>query len=159
MLKRPLALILSVVLVSPLCLASVIAVKTSSQSAADSITEPYEYPVAPGTQEWAEMDSLAEKAAACAVDEDTLAAMSTPALVETVLSYPLLANIYAYNTVEEGVASVSQYFGGIQALQDREDAQAYLSDCLETQSPSAENGGDLTRACYLSALYQYLTQA
>ena len=36
--------------------------------------------------------------------------MTTKALVETVVNYPLIINIYAFNTFEDGVHSVSEYF-------------------------------------------------
>lgn len=157
MLKKSLALILSIALTVSLCLVPSMAVDTSSTSSVYSVTEPYVYPVVPGTDEWEALDSLAEKIEACSIDENTLAAMSTPALVETVITYPLLINIYAFNSVEEGIESVSQYFDGIQVLLNRENAAEYISSCLQMQTFSPDSDEDLVRESYLSTLYLFMT--
>lgn len=44
------------------------------------------------------------------VDSEILEKMSTPALVETVVTYPLFVNVNAYQTLESGVEEVSEYF-------------------------------------------------
>lgn len=86
------------------------------------ISTPYEYPVQPGTKQWAAFTTLAEKINACNIPEDTLENMSTDALVETVLSYPLLPCILAFDSYEDGFNSVLNYSSGLKELVHRKDA-------------------------------------
>ena len=54
------------------------------------ITEPYEYPIVPGTDEWRNLNSLYDMVQACAVPQEVLEHMTTHALAETVLNYPFM---------------------------------------------------------------------
>ena len=92
-----------------------------------SITESFTYTIVPGSSEWAALDTLAQKIEACYVPQEVVAKMTTEALVETVLNYPLLINIYAYNTIEIGIEVVSSYFSGLGELLNRDDAYEILS--------------------------------
>lgn len=114
--------------------------------------QPYEYPVVPGMEAWTELNGLDEMIAACAVDENRLEAMTTPALLETVLHYPLLVNIYAYSSVEQGVDSVSSYFAGLPMLLARPDALTCMQAYAQTEVKAVEE------QMYLKTLTQYLTE-
>ena len=119
------------------------------------ITEPYEYPILPGTAEWEALpNNLAAKVNACAVPLDTLEHMTTGALLETVLTYPLLDNIFAFNTIEQGIESVSSYFHGINVLREREDApQAVaLMSQAHTYFTVAQNSEELSDEMILRGL-------
>lgn len=112
-----------------------------SVSAADSapesvytVDEPYEYPILPGTEEWNSLGSFQEMVAACHVDEGLLASMTTPALLETVLHYPLLGSGLLYDTQEQWIESVSSYFKGLGLLLAREDAGECLLKFVEAQA-------------------------
>lgn len=54
------------------------------------------YPIQPGTEEWKKLETLQSKIAACEIPKETLHRMSTESLIEAVLYYPLLSNMYAY---------------------------------------------------------------
>ena len=119
------------------------------------ITEPYEYPVLPGTEEWEALpDNLAAKVNACAVPLDTLEHMTTGALLETVLTYPLLDNIFAFNTVEQGIESVSSYFHGINVLREREDAPQAVALMSQAHAyfTAAQNSEELSDEMLLRGL-------
>lgn len=120
-----------------------------------TIDEPYEYPVLPGTDEWKELTSFQEMIAACHVDEELLASMTTPALLETVLNYPLLVNVYCFNSLEQGMDSVSQYFKGIELLAAREDAADCLQEYRQSQARSQERNPAAIEI-YLDMLTGYL---
>ena len=49
--------------------------------------------------------------------------MTTSALVETVVTYPLFTDVNCFDTLEMGVEWVSQYFGGFEELKERTDAK------------------------------------
>ena len=91
-----------------------------------TIDTPYVYPVLPGTDEWRALKNMQEKIEACHVPEELLQNMTTEALAETVLTYPLLPCMFAFDTIEMGYRSVSGYFLGLSELEKREDAITVL---------------------------------
>ena len=117
---------------------------------AKQINTPYVYPIQPGTEEWAKLDSLDAKIAACKVDPELMNSMTTEALLETVLDYPLLPNIYAFSSAEIGIGSVSGYFEGLQMLHDREDAAECIQKAIDTGTD------DPLRMQYLQTLASYV---
>lgn len=107
-----------------------------------TITTPYEYPVKPGSSEWNAL-SIAERREACDVPEEILKNMTTGALVQTVIAYPLLPDILAYDSFEMGLEHMSSHFGGINELKGRQDAceclQEYLDDHADYASDNNKN--------------------
>ena len=101
------------------------------------IDTPYQYPILPGSEEWAAFTSRQERLAACYVEESILERMTTEALIETIITYPMLIDIYAYPTLGEGIAQISENFAGISILMERDDATSILSNNLQTYSQSA----------------------
>lgn len=116
----------------------------------------YEYPIVPGTPEWNELNSLDEKIAACHVDDNLLASMTTPALLETVLNYPLLINMYAYSYPEMGINSVAQYFNGLNLLFARNDAYDYMIALSQTTTYSEEDPETIVKNNCLISLIHYI---
>ena len=94
----------------------------------DIITEPHVYPVLPGSAEWSTFYEPEQKLAACYVSPDELNRMTTDALVETVINYPLLIDMYAFESIDIGIEEVSTHFAGIEELFSRDDAAQSLSD-------------------------------
>jgi len=93
-----------------------------------SVDTPYTYPVVPGTDAWAALETRADMAEACMIPEELLSEMTTSALLETVLNYPLLADIMAFNSAEQGVERVASGFNGLQELLLRNDLQAAMNN-------------------------------
>ena len=123
----------------------------SCQKSDDSIytiTEPYEYPVVPAMDEWGELKSLRAKADACQIPEDILKNMTTKALVESVINYPLAINICAYADLGaghmEGLKNVSEYFNGLPELYSRPDAIEEL-DKFTSREEFINNANPLER--------------
>ena len=117
---------------------------------AKQIDTPYVYPIQPGTEEWAKLDSLDAKIAACKVEPELMNSMTTEALLEMVLDYPLLPNIYAFSSAEIGIGSVSGNFEGLQMLHDREDAAECIQKAIDTGTD------DPLRMQYLQTLASYV---
>lgn len=105
-----------------------------------TVDQPYEYPVQPQTEEWkaASLEGMDKLIELCHVDEDRMRAMTTPALLETVLNYPLLSNMYFFNSLDEGVKSVSRYFKGVELFLDRADAAECLARYAGTRGQIQE---------------------
>lgn len=101
-------------------------------------TEPYEYPIVPGTDEWRELTSLAEKIEVCHVPQMALDNMTTEALLETVMDYPLLFNMFAYDDLQRGFEAVMNYCNGLQELWTRPDLEEVLEQFI-SEAPYDEN--------------------
>ncbi len=102
-------------------------------------SEPYEYPVRPGMDEWKKYGTLQQMIDASQVPEDIVDNMSTYALAKTVIEYPLVVNTLSYETPKEGIEEVSKYFYGLKAFLQREDAKESL---LRIQDEGTYDGKD-----------------
>lgn len=144
--NKALAILLALTMLAVLCAGCA----SEKDERAKQIDTPYVYPIQPGTEEWAKLDSLDAKIAACKVAPELMNSMTTEALLETVLDYPLLPNIYAFSSAEIGIGSVSGYFEGLQMLHDREDAAECIQKAIDTGTD------DPLRMQYLQTLASYV---
>lgn len=153
MIKRRISLLLCFVLAA-LCTAA-FTTDTASQSAATGMTtEAHVYEIGPGTEEWSSFTSRQQRWEACYVAPEELAQMTTPALVETILTYPLLVDMFCFDDLETGIKAVSADFSGLNELFTREDAVEVL---LQYSVPVSEWTEDMGTQClYADALLNYL---
>ena len=91
----------------------------------DPFTEPviivtWDYPVRPGTPEWAEL-TCAERVAACQIPDDILGKLTTGQLLQLWMDYPFQLNIFAFNFYQDGFDCQSSSFNGLQELLQRND--------------------------------------
>lgn len=87
----------------------------------NDISDAYEYPIVPGTKEWKEIQSHTEMVEVSQIPENLLSKMTTEGLLETVLNCPVLGEIMAFSTYQQGYNSVCKNFNGLQELSNRED--------------------------------------
>lgn len=73
-----------------------------------SIAVGYTFPVKPGTSEWNELIDHTQMVEACQIPEGLLHNMTTDELIETVLNYPLLMEIYTYDTFKKVLMQYQQ---------------------------------------------------
>ena len=90
----------------------------------------WDYPVKPGTPEWANFKSHREMVEACQVPEGVLSSLTTKELVEVCLNYPMFSDIIFYDSYQTGFRVVSHYFNGMQELFRRKDNVQPLLDRL-----------------------------
>lgn len=83
--------------------------------------EVYIFPIQPGSAEWLSFTSKQEKLDVCQIPEKKLSVMTTDALLETVLNYPLIHDYLAFNTLNEALETMSSDFNGLRALLARKD--------------------------------------
>lgn len=100
------------------------------------INTPYNFPVKPGTDEWRSLKNNKEKVAVCQIPSDVIGDLSTSNLLETCLNYPLLLDIYAFNSFQSGFNKCKNDFNGIAELFKREDISEILIAKYKTQHPS-----------------------
>lgn len=122
-------------LLSIICLFVLVMGATDNPEPQYAIDTPYEYPILPGTQEWLDLGDVFARRKACQIPDEILHNMTTDALFQTVLDYPFLHNMYAFNTLEMGYEAIKSQFNGLQELETRPDFLDVLSQyCLESYS-------------------------
>lgn len=86
----------------------------------------YDWPIKPGMPEWKELTTHAQMVDALLIPEKTLSNMSTAALVQTCLNYPLIPDMYAFSSLQQWIENIMSEFNGMRELQKRPDANAEL---------------------------------
>lgn len=104
---------------------------TPAYAANELINEPYEYPVLPGTEEWFEMKTFPEKIEACKIPEAKAEAMSTEALVETILNHPLWPLYFCYEMDTVYDMYRDDLIVALSELETRNDADELLLETYE----------------------------
>lgn len=123
------------------CAASILslwAVAAAKPVSPYTIDTPYEYPYVPGTQEWIDLGSTSARRQASQVPDEVLEHMTTDALLLTVLDYPFLSDMYAFNTMEMGYKAVKKHCNGLREFEAR-------SDCLDALSRYCQASYSLNR--------------
>jgi len=86
----------------------------------------YDYPLRPGTDAWRALETHDEMVRVTQVAEAELATMSDRGLLQTVLAYPLLGDVMAYNSPQQGFDAVEARFNGLRSLLERESMAGVL---------------------------------
>jgi len=110
-------------------------VSLPAYSGETSTSDAYDYPIKSGTDEWKAFTTHEEMLRACQIPEELLHRMSTTALVETVLNYPLSADWWSYDSFEIGIKRVADQFNGLSELLSRKDAGVSLIALYQTIDP------------------------
>lgn len=95
-------------------------------SSAQQISSVYDFPVKPGTEEWKALKTHKEMLAVCQIPENILKQMTTEALVQTCIDFPLFDDMFVYNNRQIGFSKVSLRFNGLKELLSRKDAGKYV---------------------------------
>lgn len=117
---------------------------------------PHIYDTLPGSDEWVAM-TPEERRASCAVSRAEVENMTTTALLTTVLDYPYLIDMLAFNSLQAGIDAVSSSFPGLPEFLARKDARQELEKYMES-SPFGEEDYDL-KWQYAQTLAKYLDGA
>ncbi len=112
------------------------------------IDEPYQFPIVPGSPVWETFTTHQDMLDATQVPDNVLESLSTTALIRTVMDYPLLGDMYLYNTVQQGFDATTRQFHALQALIARDDVgtkalEEYLTFsaiAISTRSDQAVEG-------------------
>lgn len=77
------------------------------------------YLIKPGTEEWMKLGTVENKVEACRIPEETLKQMSNDELIEAVLDYPFLVDIYLFGMEGEPVRTAAKsVYEGCDALRE-----------------------------------------
>lgn len=120
------------------------------------------YQITPDDAEWSDFQTTEEMYKACQIDIEILKGMDTEELVKVVADYSLMVNIYAYDSMEQGMEAVGRHFDGINELLDRNDAINGICSYLEKISDrerAEKIGDDFGLKCdYCMTLIDYTYQ-
>jgi hypothetical protein len=121
------------------------------------LADVYEFPIKPGSEEWAAFESHREMVVATQIPDEVLINMSTEALIGTVLNYPLLGDMFAFNTMQQGFDAVEANFNGLTTLLQRPDAGTKLLTRYQQMDPTiVQNGRTLTETGQLAIEFSYV---
>ncbi|MCC5937638.1 MAG: hypothetical protein JJU34_10170 [Lunatimonas sp.] len=98
---------------------------------------PYDYPIRPGMEEWKSLKTAEGRYGACQIPESILSTLTTRALAKTCLDFPLLFEVNAGNTLQDGFRGVFKLFNGLQELFRRNDAGSsliYIYNSMDTNN-------------------------
>lgn len=95
-----------------------------------TIDTPYDYPLIP-TVGWGNFASRKERVLACQIPDEVLQIMTTQALVQSVVQYPYIIDMWSYSTLREGFESVYSQFSAMDALVNRPDVGSALLNQYE----------------------------
>ena len=86
----------------------------------------WDYPVKPGMETWKLFQSNEEMVHACQIPEEIISSLSTEELTDLCLQYPLLYDVFAFNSLNDGLDKLFSDFNGIRELNKRDDASNIL---------------------------------
>jgi len=120
----------------------------------------YILPIAVGSQEWKDMDSLQDRRAACSIPGDVLKTISTRGLLQTCIDNPYAWEVFAFNLPLEALEQQILEYNGLKELMARKDvglemikAYRHLSAAkLDENWPLAKKGGYSILNMYMELL-------
>ncbi len=99
-----------------------------------NISDPYEYPVTTDSQQWSSFTTTSQMFSACEVPEDIVEKMSTEALLQTVLDYPMLITVLVQNDQAAKYDMLLEYNAAFRELITRQDAEDVIAKQYQTKS-------------------------
>jgi hypothetical protein len=105
----------------------------------------WDYPVKPGTEEWAALVAHTKMIEVCQIPIDILKSLTTKELVIPCLNYPLQFDFVAYDNLQTGVKKAAKTFNGLQELYKRKDNAQCLFDFLRDNRLDTANFKSLPR--------------
>ena len=95
----------------------------------------YNYPIRPGDEEWKNFTNSTDMFLACEIPVDVISTLSTRDLVTSVLNYPLIGTIYAYDNLQAGFNSLINKSNAFKELLLRKDAGRELMNVYIKMNP------------------------
>ena len=94
----------------------------------EPVEDAYDYPIKPGSPEWAQLTSSQQMDSVLQIPNDILLDMSTEGLIETCLSYPRFGDLYFAEDYQWAFEVLTSHFNGFRELLLRDDAAIKLFD-------------------------------
>jgi hypothetical protein len=98
-------------------------------SVAQEVDKPYDFPIKPGTEQWAKLTTSKQMDEVCVIPDKVLATLSTKALLITCLNFPRIFDFFLVENMQYGFDFYAKRFNGLAELVKRSDLNKTL---LET---------------------------
>ena len=121
----------------------------------DSVSGKYSYPIDKQSEIWSELNHV-DRIAVCNIPERVLEDINKEELKELVLNYPLLGDVYAYDTLEQGIKIVSSYFPPLEEVV--EDLLTESNNALSEQSIETEVSYNEFAEMFVRHVKQYIVK-
>lgn len=95
----------------------------------------YDWPLKPGMIQWKELETHDEKLKVLQIPAEILSKMPTKDLALTCLNYPLFPDIWAFNSLQDGMERVISGFNGLQEFLQCKDAGVELFSIYKKMDP------------------------
>ncbi len=99
---------------------------------AQTIDKPYDYPIKRGSSEWNSIKNYQNLRNVCQIPLDVVSQMTTEALLESVLNYPLLGDAFVFTTFQKGIDNLKINFNAFEVLSNRPDLGDVLTRKYKT---------------------------
>ncbi|WP_313339572.1 hypothetical protein [Sedimentibacter sp.] len=146
--KSIISLLIIVILLISICVAC-----SLNKSSIDE-NEAFRYKVTPQDDEWKTFKTHDEMVRACRIPSETLKKMTTAEVVDAVVDFPLLFDVFLYDSKEEGVKAMLSISDAFKELTIRKDAKSALQNKLSYFKERNIPGESL----YIKALEILLTE-
>ena len=123
------------------------------------ITEPYEYPVTPDSPQWKSFTQTSQMIDACQVQENIVCKMTTEALLDTVMNYPLIVNVLVQNAAEIGYNFLFETNAAFRELVKRNDMIDVIDEKLfskKAQNHSKKTDEQIVAETGIKMIYDIL---
>ena len=90
------------------------------------------YPILPGSQEWDELGTVENKKASCKIPEEKLRIMTDSELINAVVDYPFLADIFACDDYLIPVKELMVECDALRELSKRQGAVCFIMDFIKS---------------------------
>jgi len=100
----------------------------------------YDFPIKPGMKEWKSLKNRKEMLDTCQIPNAILKTMSSDALAESCMKYPLYFEFTAYNDEMKGISSVLENFNGLKELSQRKDGALSLLKIYKRMTIQTKEG-------------------
>ena len=126
------------------------------------------YKITPDDAEWKCLNGVQEKIEACRIDEEILQSMSTEQLIEAVLDYPFIIDLFLTDDYESAVGSICENCDAFHELISRSDAEKTIVEWVEqrkkahtgiTAEEEIENDAMMLLLLHTDELANEITQA
>lgn len=97
------------------------------------ITE-YVYPITPNDESWCKLGSVGNKIEACRIDSYILKKMTDEALVQAILEYPFLCDLFLHSNYEEAVLQFEKNCDAYAELVSRDNGKNILINAIDNIS-------------------------
>jgi hypothetical protein len=94
--------------------------------------EPYNFPIKPGTEQWAKLTTSDQMDEVCVIPDEVLSTISTKALLITCLNYPRIIDFFSKSNLQSAFDFYSSHFNGLKALLNRSDLSKVLLNYYPT---------------------------